>query len=315
MLKKGRPSGIHRGQLVRVRTEREIAFTLDIHGKLYGMPFMPEMARYCGQIFRVYRRTGKTCVEGHSLRRLNSTVLLEGLRCDGAFHDGCQRNCLYFWKEAWLEPLAGEALDEGKASVANPERGLSAWASHLTTKSNDRYVCQSTELHGATQHLSRWNFTHFFSEIRDGELSTWRFLQILMNTVSDRIRGLMGLKPRHAVVGTKEEASRGRLDLKAGDWVEVKSTNEIRLTLDSDGRNHGLSFEPDMVDFAERRFQVEFPIQKIILEQTGKMIPLANTVALKGVACEGHCTKNCPRNNTLYWREIWLKRVEEAEHA
>ena len=125
----------------------------------------------------------------------------------------------------------------------------------------------------------------------------------------------MGLNPRHVVVRKKVENSRGRLDLKAGDWVEVKSTDEIRLTLDFDGRNYGLSFEPDMVDFTGRRFQVEFPIQKIILEQTGKMIPLANTVALKRVACEGLCTKNCPRNNTLYWPEIWLKRIEEAEHA
>ena len=315
MLKKGRPSDIHRGRLVRVRTEREIAFTLDIHGKLEGMPFMPEMARYCGQIFRVYRRTGKTCVEGHSLRRLDSTVLLEGLRCDGAFHDGCQRNCLYFWKEAWLEPLGSDDRGEGDFNVSNSGEGLSAWASHLSTKTHDRYVCQSTELLGATQHLSRWNFTHFFREIRDGELSIGRFLQILMNTVVDRIRGLLGFKSRHVVVGTKVETSRGRLDLKAGDWVEVKSTDEIRTTLDSDGRNHGLSFEPDMVDFANRRFQVEFPIQKIILEQTGQMIPLANTVALKGVACEGLCTKNCPRNNTLYWREIWLKRIEEAEHV
>lgn len=276
---------------------------------------MPEMVRHCGQTFRVYRRTGKTCVEGHSLRRLNSTVLLEGLRCDGAFHDGCQRNCLYFWKEAWLEPLEKGGLDAGGLNLANPVGGLSAWASHLTTKNHDRYVCQSTELFGATQHLSRWNFTHFITEIRDDELSFGRFLQILLNTFSDRVRGLVGLKSRYAVVGTKEETSRGNLELKAGEWVEVKSTDEIRPTLDSDGRNHGLSFEPDMVDFTGRRFQVEFPIQKIILEQTGKMIPLANTVALKGVACEGLCTKNCPRNNTLYWREIWLKRIEEAEHA
>lgn len=297
---------------MRVRSEKEIAFTLDVHGKLEGMPFMPEMARYCGQIFRVYRRTGKTCVEGHSLRRLNSTVLLEGLRCDGAFHDGCQRNCLYFWKEAWLEPFAIDDSGAGGFKEATLSGELSAWASYLSTRSHERYVCQSTELLSATEHLSRWNFTHFFSEIRDGELTIGRFLLILLNTVSDRLRGLFGLKSVHAVIGTKEESSRGGLDLKTGDWVEVKSPAEIRLTLDPEGRNHGLSFEPDMVDFANRRFQVEFPIKKIILEQTGKMIPLANTVALKGVACAGLCTKNCPRNNTLYWREIWLKKIEDA---
>src|SRR5690348_847227 len=108
MSRKGQSGRLHRGQLVRVRPEREIAATLDADGKLDGMPFMPEMARHCGHAFRVYRRAGKTCVEGHRLRRLESAVLLEGLRCDGAFHDGCQRNCLFFWKEAWLEPVDPE---------------------------------------------------------------------------------------------------------------------------------------------------------------------------------------------------------------
>ena len=64
-----------------------------------------------------------------------------------------------------------------------------------------------------------------------------------------------------------------------------------------------------MIDFIGGRFQVEFPIRRIILEETGKMVPLANTVALKGVSCAGLCAKNCPRNNTLYWREAWLKRA------
>jgi hypothetical protein len=37
-----------RGQLVEVRSSAEIAATLDANGKLDGVPFMPEMARYCG---------------------------------------------------------------------------------------------------------------------------------------------------------------------------------------------------------------------------------------------------------------------------
>ena len=67
-----------RHQLVPVRNKSAIASTLDSDGKLDGLLFTPKMARYCGYTFRVYRRAGKTCVEGHGLRRLKSVVLLEG---------------------------------------------------------------------------------------------------------------------------------------------------------------------------------------------------------------------------------------------
>lgn len=310
MSRKGQSGRLHRGQLVRVRPEREIAATLDADGKLDGMPFMPEMARHCGHAFRVYRQAGKTCVEGHRLRRLESAVLLEGLRCEGAFHDGCQRNCLFFWKEAWLEPVVPEAREPAVALEAPTD-----WARGLRTRDGERYVCQSTELLGATQSLSRWNITHFFAEIRAGELTVWRFLRILWATGLERLHTAFHGKRRAALSGAGKSASRGDLELRAGDWVVVKEAEEIRLTLDPEGKNRGLSFEPDMAGFAGGRFEVEFPVRKIILEQSGKMIPLEHTVALKGVACDGLCTKNCPRNNTLYWREAWLKRVEAPREA
>lgn len=306
--KRGRKAGIYRGQLVQVKDEAAIAATLDADGKLEGLPFMPEMAEHCGRIFRVYRHAGKTCVEGHALRRLTGTVLLEGLRCGGGSHDGCQRNCLFFWKEAWLEPVAqGE-----RASAPPPPPGpSSAWARQLKTRENGRYICQSTELLGATLPLSRWNFTHFLGELRSGELSPGLLVRILLQTAQDRLRGLFGLRRSGAVSGAQARASRGGLDLRAGDWITVKPLADIRASLDAAGKNRGLSFEPEMAQYSGGRFQVEFPIRKIILEQTGQMIPLSNTVALKGVACDGRCTKNCPRNNTLYWREAWLDRADD----
>ena len=48
-----------RGQWVRVRSFAEIRATLDANGKLAGLPFMPEMLKYCGNIFRIERRVEK----------------------------------------------------------------------------------------------------------------------------------------------------------------------------------------------------------------------------------------------------------------
>ena len=41
------------GDLVEIRSKEEILATLDQHGCMDGMPFMPEMLQFCGKRFRV----------------------------------------------------------------------------------------------------------------------------------------------------------------------------------------------------------------------------------------------------------------------
>ena len=298
------PSFTYRkGQTVRIRSAADIAATLDPDGKLDGLPFMPEMVPFCGTRARIHRHADKTCVEGAGFRRLGSTVLLEGLRCDGSAHDRCQRGCQFFWKEAWLCP-------EDPATPDSPfPGGAGAPLAQLPTRRGDRYLCQSTELLAATHPLSRWDLTHFFLEIRRGELTTPDFLRIFIGTTLDRLRKALGLRKAGALAGQFRKTPKGSLGLRPGDWVEVLSDAEIQATLDPEGRNRGLAFEPGMSDYAGRRFLVDQRLGRIILEETGKMISLAHTVSLKGVTCQGVCSKNCPRNNVLYWRESWLKRV------
>ena len=97
-----------------------------------------------------------------------------------------------------------------------------------------------------------------------------------------------------------------------GEWIEVKKPTEIEQTLNAQSRNQGLIFETDMLAFAGRRYRVAAPVHRIILEETGKMIELTNTVVLDGVTCKGLCSKNCPRANPLFWREAWLSRPNSA---
>jgi len=113
------------GDWVEVRSREEILDTLDEQGRLQHLPFMPEMLSYCGQRFRVFKRADKTCdyIQGWSIRRMTETVHLEGVRCDGAGHDGCQAGCLIFWKEAWLT-----RADNSVVSVETLRRGPTARA-------------------------------------------------------------------------------------------------------------------------------------------------------------------------------------------
>src|SRR5262249_3785559 len=104
-----------------------------------------------------------------------------------------------------------------------------------------------------------------------------------------------------------------QLDLLPGERVLVKPFNEILKTLDARYRNRGLYFDPEMVPFTERTYQVDRRIQKIIDEKTGRMLRIkTDAIVLKDVFCEARyalCRRFCPRAISPYWREIWLERV------
>src|ERR1700736_1214529 len=99
------------GDFVEVKSPGEILQTLDADGTLDKLPFMPEMMDFCGKRFQVSQRVVKTCYYGTStgMRKFpgEDVVLLEGLRCSGTAHDGCQKACTIFWREAWLRRVEG----------------------------------------------------------------------------------------------------------------------------------------------------------------------------------------------------------------
>jgi len=299
------------GEMVEVKSAAEIAASLDADGRLDGMPFMPEMLAFCGRKLKVSRRADKTCVEGfYGMRKLGGAVLLEEARCDGAAHGGCQRNCMMFWKEEWLRPaVAGDAIIVPDLKAESKARQMLA---NLPTKAGDRYACQSTTLGEITQQQSKWDVGHLVADLRRGELAPIDFVLMVGRTLVNRLRGLAGLADLGALVGHSDGKSKTTLDLKPGDWVKIRSAEAIKATLGPDGRNLGLTFEPEMTRYIGGTYEVDFPVRSIILEETGEMARLNRTVALKGLSCKGVCAKNCPRANTLYWREAWLERVEQA---
>lgn len=95
---------LHPGEWVEVRSVKEIFATLDAQGKLRGLRFTPEMEKFCGKQFRVYKILGKIILEATGeLRKIRTpTVLLEGIFCDGSAHGDCDRSCFCFWREQWL---------------------------------------------------------------------------------------------------------------------------------------------------------------------------------------------------------------------
>jgi len=91
------------GELVEVKSEREILATLDADGKNRGLLWMRGMRSYCGKRYRVFKRVETILLESNGkLRKMRNTVLLEGVMCDGSEFFGCDRSCFHYWREVWL---------------------------------------------------------------------------------------------------------------------------------------------------------------------------------------------------------------------
>ncbi len=99
------------------------------------------------------------------------------------------------------------------------------------------------------------------------------------------------------------------LNLQPGEWVEVRSEDEIRMTLDSKARNRGLVFMDEMRQYCGRTLRVHKRVSRIILETTGEVRSVKNTVLLEGTFCNG-VGLACDRSCFHFWRETWLKRVD-----
>ena len=102
------------------------------------------------------------------------------------------------------------------------------------------------------------------------------------------------------------------LDLEPGEFVEVRSKDEILATLDQDNKNRGLYFGPEMLHYCGGIYRVLRRVHHIIDEKTGRMLDMKYPcIVLEGVWCQSaYFHRFCPRAIYHYWRESWLKRAE-----
>ena len=310
--------GLQPGEWVEVRSAAEIVATLDGEGTLDGLPFMPEMLAFCGQRFRVYRRAHKTCDTIHwsGLRGMDRTVHLDMLRCDGSAHGGCQAGCLLFWKQAWLRRAEEPPVDAEDASrraadgTADPT--AEAWLQARTHRDGDpaRFRCQATQLTSATYPLSVFEPSQYLCDVRSNGATWGSVLRAILLSGFNRLLRVLCQPTVPRVVGRLSRTPQGDLALEPGELVEVKSQQEILATLDRQGKNRGLTFDPEMVPYCGQRFRVLRRVEKIIDEKTGELRSLPGAcLILDTVICRGLYHRLCPRSIYPYWREIWLRRV------
>lgn len=297
------------GDLVEVKSPNEILATLDTDGAMDKLPFMPEMIEHCGKRYRVSRRVVKICTSGagSSIRafRSDDVVFLDGLRCSGADHDGCQKACMIFWRDAWLRKV-----DDDVASPVAASGGTEQLRARLKTSYGPKtFFCQASELLKAAEPLSRRErLTKCFGDIRARNCTVPQMARRIATWFFWRIRRVIfGIHGRGTNASTPIES----LHLQPGELVEVKPMASIVGTLNAKAYNRGLWFSPDMRLLCGQRRKVERRLNKIIVDGTGEMRQLQNTVYLEGsmCGCPHVAFGGCSRCEFVYWREIWLRRV------
>jgi len=97
------------GDWVRVRSREEILSTLDPFKELKGCAFLADMYQYSGTKQRVLRSMQNFMDErDYKLKKARGVILLENIICNGTPTFGeCDRCCFLFWREEWLEKIAG----------------------------------------------------------------------------------------------------------------------------------------------------------------------------------------------------------------
>jgi hypothetical protein len=323
------------GHLVEVLSAEEILATLDEQGKLDALPFMPEMLQYCGKRFTVDKVAHKLCdtMNRTGLRRMTNSVHLAGVRCDGQAHGGCQAGCLLYWKEAWLKPVT---MSETLPEPSDDSRLLPLLVENSRRPSTDdgsaggspagevAYTCQATELLRAAPEPLPWrDLGQYVDDVRTGNVGVFWALRTFLVGLFDRFQGVTtGKLPRWMWLrgGLRWGFLRGKVegktptlltDLQPGEWVRIKSKEEIVETLNDKLLNRGLGFDAEMARFCGRTARVARRVDRIVDEKTGKLLVMQNPcIVLEGVVCEGAYNLSCPRSIPSYWREIWLERVE-----
>ena len=295
------------GDIVKVRSFEEITSTLGDNITMAGLPFQPEMQKYCGGTFRVLRPVKKLIIENANtgLRGIRNTVLLDGINCDGQYHHNCTRYCFFLWKEAWLKRAghqqhpANPPADFNSPTLQSPRQALSPLAGH----------CQSMALVKATYPLPIWNLRQYIWDITDNTLPLLKRIILISVSFARHIKKLLRLSLPNKLGIHLDKTPSLDFALQSGDWVEIKRMDEIMATLDNSGKNRGLAFTKEMKKFCGLKFSVLKPVDQIIIEGTGEIRRLSQTVILDRANCDGQPHFGCGRHCYLMWRKIWLKKT------
>jgi hypothetical protein len=99
--------------------------------------------------------------------------------------------------------------------------------------------------------------------------------------------------------------------LKAGDWVRVRSWEEIQPMLDPFQETSGCAFLEDMRKYCGTQQRVFKSMERFLDERDYKVKKVRGVILLENVICGGTpAFGRCDRSCFLFWREEWLEKID-----
>jgi hypothetical protein len=130
-----------------------------------------------------------------------------------------------------------------------------------------------------------------------------RRLTFLINLIHSRKRDFVS--PAAPVVEVMYEP------LKPGDWVRVRSREEIQATLGNWNSLKGCTVMEEMWHYCGTRQQVLKRVERFLDERDYHTKKVRRMVILDRVNCQGTVDFGpCDRNCFFFWREEWLEKIE-----
>jgi hypothetical protein len=100
--------------------------------------------------------------------------------------------------------------------------------------------------------------------------------------------------------------------LNVGDWVEVRTKEEILNTLDENAQLDGMPFMPEMFQWCGKRFRVYKRAHKTcdtVFPVRGRRVDQAIHLETR---CDGQAHGGCQAGCLIFWKEAWLRPVDEG---
>ncbi len=99
--------------------------------------------------------------------------------------------------------------------------------------------------------------------------------------------------------------------LNRGDWVRVRTREEIEATLDRWKELKGCAFLEEMWEYCGTSHRVLQVMERFLDERDYKVKKVRGVVLLEGVICRGTPVfGRCDRCCHLFWRQEWLEKIE-----
>lgn len=116
---------------------------------------------------------------------------------------------------------------------------------------------------------------------------------------------------RRSKAPAEKSANPAYRTLEAGDWVRVRSAEEIQATLDSWNELKGCAFLAGMWQYCGTTQKVLQPMERFLDERDYKVKKCKGIILLDGVICHGTPVfGRCDRCCHLFWRQEWLEKID-----